>query len=283
MRTLPSLVLGILILLSHNLYSVPNQVYIIGNNASSALLWTSNFDGTSINQIQLVPIGSALSLALSLTHMYSVGTDSAIGENAILWISNLDGTSTKQIQLASGVINNPALARHVALSPTHIYSVGTSGAADGTAILWITNLEGSSINQIQLAPPGNDGAQARSLALSSSHVYSVGYDGSHNATLWISNLDGSSTNKIQLAPKESVRAGGRGIALSSTHAYIVGNDEFINPTLWISNLDGTSISQIQLSSGGFQTAAYNVAFLILPNKLLLENLNRYSPFVPLKK
>ena len=215
--------------------------------------------------------------------MYSVGTDSAIGENAILWISNLDGTSTKQIQLASGVINNPALARHVALSPTHIYSVGTSGAADGTAILWITNLEGSSINQIQLAPSGNSSAEAAGIALSPTHIYSVGYDKFNNATLWITNINGTSTKQIQLTQNGNSIAEARGVAVSSTHAYIVGNDEFINPTLWISNLDGTSISQIQLSSGGFQTAAYNVAFLILPNKLLLENLNRYSPFVPLKK
>lgn len=253
MRTLTSLFSGILILLSHNLYPDQNQVYIVGNNVSSdALLWTSNFYGASINQIQLAPTGLPFSLALSLTHMYSVGSDGPTndGGDAALWISNLDGSSTNKILLVSGDVSNPAAARHVALSPTHLYIAGTDGAASGSALLWIGNLDGSSINQIQLAPTGAEGAQARSLALSSTHVYSVGYDGSHNATLWISNLDGTPISQIQLAPQETYRAGGRAIALTSTHAYIAGNDGYNNATLWITNLDGSSINQIQLAPGG---------------------------------
>lgn len=270
-------------------------VYTVGYDRSSsmAVLWMYNSaQGALVKKFTLPTTTSksvAQSVASSLGCVYIVGQD---GQNsssdATLWICNLDGTKVKEVFLTNDAVG--AYATGVAISSNNVYSVGSDGS---NSVLWIGTLDNKGYTTAgttkKVILPISSGGNANSVAVSSNSIYIVGSDGTSNGVLWISNLDGTGTiTKVSL-PTTGAGSNALGVATTSSSVYSSGSNG-IRSVLWISVLDGNgsttagATTEIPLESGvdDIDAAAYGVAVSSLsPANVLVEDLVKYSPFIPL--
>jgi hypothetical protein len=183
-----------------------------------------------------------------------VGLDNFGGSGVTggIWIRDLDGNIIPpgSIELASSGLFA------IAVSATKSYNAGSQG---DQAILWTTNLDGTSPTTIALTNNGVSGspAFANGVAISptNNNIYIVGrayFSGVPCAALWITDSEGviqSPVNGIQINAGGS-NAIANAVVVSSTKVYIVGNiiGSPNTATLWITDLDGGSPSTHQLQA-----------------------------------
>jgi hypothetical protein len=216
------------------------------------------------------------STTYSEDHIYSVGRNAS--NMPTIWVNSSNGNTISPSPIMSPPTEGVPLysLNAIALSSNRIYTVG------GSTVFCINNLDGTSIpsSPFRLDPGGAAFASGIAVPLSSSQVYIVGASGANNATLWITNRDGNLIGSPTILDITGSGGSAYGVAISSSRVYSVGNDSSNNATLWINNFDGTSAqSPIKLDPNGGN--ANGVAILpISSEKLLIEALNKYSPFAP---